>query len=140
VGASCHTTSILLSLSLLLWTAIPSCHWPGFSHYPISLSHYTALPLILWIAHPSAISPDPHLSSHIPHWSARLLGSYITSYPFTLGSIIALMMEAARTCETSVDIDLRTRQYIPEDSELQTRRCKNLKFHDDINVFVIWWY
>jgi hypothetical protein len=29
------------------------------------------------------------------------------------------MMEAARTSETSVDIQLRTRQYIPEDSELQ---------------------
>jgi hypothetical protein len=27
-----------------------------------------------------------------------------------------LMMEAARTSETSVDIQLRTRQYIPEDS------------------------
>jgi hypothetical protein len=27
------------------------------------------------------------------------------------------MMEAARTSETSVDIKLRTRQYIPEDSE-----------------------
>jgi hypothetical protein len=33
-------------------------------------------------------------------------------------SIIALMMEAARTSETSVDIQLRTQQYIPEDSEL----------------------
>jgi hypothetical protein len=33
----------------------------------------------------------------------------------------ALMMEAARTSETSVDIQLRTRQYIPEDSELQAR-------------------
>jgi hypothetical protein len=32
---------------------------------------------------------------------------------------IALMMEAARTSETSVDIQLRTWQYIPEDSELQ---------------------
>jgi uncharacterized membrane protein YjgN (DUF898 family) len=29
------------------------------------------------------------------------------------------MMDAARTSETSVDIELRTRQYIPEDSELQ---------------------
>jgi hypothetical protein len=29
------------------------------------------------------------------------------------------MMEAARTSETSVDIQLRTRKYIPEDSELQ---------------------
>jgi hypothetical protein len=32
---------------------------------------------------------------------------------------MALMMEAARTSETSVDIQLRTRQHIPEDSELQ---------------------
>jgi hypothetical protein len=30
-------------------------------------------------------------------------------------------MEAARTSETSVDIELRTRQYIPEDSELHHR-------------------
>jgi hypothetical protein len=29
-----------------------------------------------------------------------------------------LMMEATRTSETSVDIQLRTRQYIPEDPEL----------------------
>jgi hypothetical protein len=29
-------------------------------------------------------------------------------------------MEAARTSETSADIQLRTRQYIPEESELQT--------------------
>jgi hypothetical protein len=32
----------------------------------------------------------------------------------------ALMMEAARTSETSVDIKLRTRQCIPEDSKLHT--------------------
>jgi hypothetical protein len=30
-------------------------------------------------------------------------------------------MEAARTSEASVDIQLRTRQYIPEDSELQKK-------------------
>jgi hypothetical protein len=30
----------------------------------------------------------------------------------------AMMMEAAHTSETSVDIQLRTRQYIPEDFEL----------------------
>jgi hypothetical protein len=35
--------------------------------------------------------------------------------------LIALMIEAARTSETSVDIQLRTRQYIPEDSELHNR-------------------
>jgi hypothetical protein len=32
--------------------------------------------------------------------------------------IRAMMMEAARTSEKSVGIQLRTRQYIPEDSEL----------------------
>jgi len=41
----------------------------------------------------------------------------------------ALMMEAARTSETSVD-NYFTRQYIPEDnSELHTRRRENLKSH-----------
>jgi hypothetical protein len=46
-----------------------------------------------------------------------------------MSDLIALLMEAARTSETSVDIRLSTRQYIPEDSELQTRRRKNLKSH-----------
>jgi hypothetical protein len=41
----------------------------------------------------------------------------------------ALMMEGARTSETSADIKLRTRQYFPEDSELHTRRRENLKSH-----------
>jgi hypothetical protein len=48
---------------------------------------------------------------------------------FIIRGIIALMIEAARTSETSVDIQLRTRQYIPEDSELHTRRRENLKSH-----------
>jgi hypothetical protein len=40
-------------------------------------------------------------------------------------AVIALMMEAARTSETSVD-NYFTRQYIPEDkSELHTRRREN---------------
>jgi hypothetical protein len=33
-------------------------------------------------------------------------------------SIIREMMESARTSDTSADIQLRARQYIPEDSEL----------------------
>jgi hypothetical protein len=37
-------------------------------------------------------------------------------------SIIALKIEAARTSETSVDMQLRTRQYIQEDSELQEEK------------------
>jgi hypothetical protein len=39
------------------------------------------------------------------------------------------VLEAARTSETSVDIQLRARQYIPEDSELHIHRRKNLKSH-----------
>jgi ABC-type Zn2+ transport system substrate-binding protein/surface adhesin len=42
-------------------------------------------------------------------------------------AVFALMMEAARTSETSVDIQLRTRQYIPEDSDIQ-------KYNGQINV------
>jgi hypothetical protein len=41
----------------------------------------------------------------------------------------ALMMVAVHTSAPSVDIELRTRQYIPEDSELHTRRRENLKSH-----------
>jgi hypothetical protein len=44
-------------------------------------------------------------------------------------SIIRAMMEAAHTSETSVDIQLRKRQYIPEDSELYARHHGNLKSH-----------
>jgi hypothetical protein len=39
------------------------------------------------------------------------------------------MMEAAHTSETSVDIQLRSRQYIPEYSELHTHRHENFKSH-----------
>jgi hypothetical protein len=44
-------------------------------------------------------------------------------------AIIALMMEAAHTSETSVDIQIRTWQYIPEDTELHTHHRENLKSH-----------
>jgi hypothetical protein len=40
---------------------------------------------------------------------------------------IALTMEAALTSETSVDIQLTTRQCIAEDSELHNRRREKLK-------------
>jgi hypothetical protein len=47
----------------------------------------------------------------------------------TLISYSSLMMEAARTSETSVD-NYFTRKFIPEDnSELHTRRRENLKSH-----------
>jgi hypothetical protein len=37
------------------------------------------------------------------------------------------MMEAVRTSETSVNINVTTRRYIPEDCKLHTRRRENLK-------------
>jgi hypothetical protein len=40
---------------------------------------------------------------------------------------MALMMEAAHTSETSVDIYLTTRQYIPEDSKVQNIPCSSLQ-------------
>jgi hypothetical protein len=43
--------------------------------------------------------------------------------------IRAVMIETERISETSVDIQLRTQQYIPEDSELHTRRRENFKSH-----------
>jgi hypothetical protein len=41
-----------------------------------------------------------------------------------------MMMEAARTSETSVEIKLRTWQYIPEDSGLHTCSRENLKSYN----------
>jgi hypothetical protein len=46
---------------------------------------------------------------------------------FSQGSLTALMLEAVRTSETSVNIFLTTWQYIPEDSKLHNRRCENLR-------------
>jgi hypothetical protein len=40
-------------------------------------------------------------------------------------NLVSHMMEAARTSGTSVDIQLRKRQYIPEDSELGTYMCSS---------------
>jgi hypothetical protein len=111
-----HST-LYLSLSLLLWTAIPSAIGLAppsiLSHsYTIPLSvFYFGLPTHLPLARFLAYRHSFRIGQPSP------LDSYITSVPFALGTLIALMMEAARTSETSVDIQLITRQYIPEDSE-----------------------
>jgi hypothetical protein len=47
------------------------------------------------------------------------------------GSFIVLVMEAASTSETSVDIDLTTRRYIPVDSEFYNRLLENLKSYNE---------
>jgi hypothetical protein len=44
-------------------------------------------------------------------------------------SIIALMMDAVRTSEKSVNFNVTTRRYIPEDIKLHIHRRENLKTH-----------
>jgi hypothetical protein len=44
-----------------------------------------------------------------------------------VASIMALIMEAARTSETSVNFYQTTQRYNPEDSHLHTHRRENLK-------------
>jgi hypothetical protein len=51
------------------------------------------------------------------------------SFSVPPGRSIALMMEAARTSETSVDLSFTTQQHIPEDSELHTRCREKIKSH-----------
>jgi hypothetical protein len=46
------------------------------------------------------------------------LDCYITCNPLARGLVIALVMEAVRTSETSVNFNLPTWRYIPEDSKL----------------------
>jgi hypothetical protein len=48
---------------------------------------------------------------------------------FARGLFIALMMEAVRASETSVQSNEITRRYIPEHSKLHTRCRENLKSH-----------
>jgi hypothetical protein len=47
------------------------------------------------------------------------------------------MMEAVRTSETSVNFNVTTRRYIPEDSKLQTRRRQKLKSHIILPYFIL---
>jgi hypothetical protein len=53
--------------------------------------------------------------------------SYISNRFHARGLLIALMMEAARTSETSVNFYQTTRRYNVEDSHLRTNRRENLK-------------
>jgi hypothetical protein len=57
----------------------------------------------------------------------RVLDWMSTDVSEVSSTSIRAMMEAARISETLVDIQSRTRQYIPEDSELHTRRRENFK-------------
>jgi hypothetical protein len=76
-----------------------------------------------WQSFYTAVHPRRQIwTSYSPPWELEI-------------SLIALMMEAARTSETSVG-NYFTRQYIPEDNyELHTRRRENLKSH-----LSPWWW
>jgi hypothetical protein len=89
---------------------------------------YLSLSLLLWTSHPPAIGPIPSLSSLIPTWSSQSTGLLYNCDPFALGTLTALMMEAAHTSETSAD-NYFTLQYMPEDkSELQNAYHVHLFF------------
>jgi hypothetical protein len=51
-------------------------------------------------------------------------------------TLIALMMEAARTSETLVNFYQTIRRYNPEDSHLRTYRRENLKSYLDNSSFM----
>jgi hypothetical protein len=85
------------------------------------LSHHHTIPLCFFYLGPPTLLPLAHFLTYrhpLPIGQSDPLVSYITRYLFALGPLIALMMETARTPETSVDIYLTTRQYIPADFEL----------------------
>jgi hypothetical protein len=46
-----------------------------------------------------------------------------------IASTIRAMMEAVRTSEMSVNFNVNTRRYIPEDSKRHTHSRENLKSH-----------
>jgi hypothetical protein len=54
-------------------------------------------------------------------------GPCISTYSPRAASLIALMMEAVRASETSVNPHQSTRRYNPEDSHLHSQRRENLK-------------
>jgi hypothetical protein len=51
--------------------------------------------------------------------------------------MITLMMEAVHTSETSINFNMTTQRYIPEDSELHTHCHDNLKCYKNGEDFVI---
>jgi hypothetical protein len=64
------------------------------------------------------LSPDPHPLSHWSGQGCTLSNSFPYLKFLARGLLIALMMEAASTSETSVNFYQTTRRSIPEDSHL----------------------
>jgi hypothetical protein len=58
-------------------------------------------------------------------------------YPFAYGLFIVVMMETILTPETSVNFNVTTQRYIPEDSKLHTRRHVNLKSQMERMIYYV---
>jgi hypothetical protein len=54
----------------------------------------------------------------------------------TASIIIALMMEAVNTSETSINFYQTTWCNIPEDSHLHTHCCENLKYQQKCEIYL----
>jgi hypothetical protein len=53
---------------------------------------------------------------------------------FLLGLFLTLKMEVIYASETSIDFQLTTRPYIPEDRTLHNHRCENLNSYNQITL------
>jgi hypothetical protein len=62
----------------------------------------------------------------------RFRGACCLHYQGDEEALIALMMEAASTCETTINFHQTAWRSNPEDSHVHTRRRENLKSHQEI--------
>jgi hypothetical protein len=90
---------------------------------PIPRPHYTSLSLLL--CRPTRLPLARFLTYRHPFPPGQpkfncTADSDITCYPSAHGLYIALMMKAVRSSKMSVNFNVTTRRYIPEDSKLAT--------------------
>jgi hypothetical protein len=64
-------------------------------------------------------------------WVVAPCSSQVLAASIITATVIALMMESARTSEPLVNFSQTTRRYNPEDSHLRTHRRENLKSYLD---------
>jgi hypothetical protein len=93
------------------------------------LSHYTT-------SHPRREQPYEHNVDEMNACDGGRVLSSLLATCFTLVSCSAyystLKMEVACSSEMSVEFQLTTRRYIPEDRTLHNHRCENLKSYMDV--------
>jgi hypothetical protein len=82
----------------------------------------------------STIGPLPHLQSPIPQWSAKICLDRRLLYNllfFSRALLITLMTEAVRTSEESVNFNVTTERYIPENFK---RHGKKMICHRNVDI------